>query len=102
MDQLHFTALNTSKRTNTHTKKSETKNFFTFLLTSQKPCGIEKQAYFTYIHTYSLKPKLVHQKFAGSGLPSMNDLNSTSDLSGCEKGASCEAPLTVANETMFP
>lgn len=38
----------------------------------------------------------------GSGFPSRNDLNRTRDLPGCEKGTSCDAPLTVANVSRFP
>jgi hypothetical protein len=43
-----------------------------------------------------------YQNSSGRGLPSKKDLNSTSDLSGCENGASCDAPLTVANDSMLP
>jgi len=42
------------------------------------------------------------QSMSGRGRVSRKDLNSTSDLFGCEKGASCDAPLTVANDNMFP
>lgn len=43
-----------------------------------------------------------NQNSSGRGFPSKKDLNNTSDLSGCEKGASCDAPLTVANDSMLP
>lgn len=42
------------------------------------------------------------EKESGKGMPFRNDLNSTKDRSGCEKGASCAAPLTVANERISP
>lgn len=42
------------------------------------------------------------QKVSGSGLPCRNALKSTRALSGCEKGASWEAPLMVANDSMSP
>lgn len=44
----------------------------------------------------------VDQNVSGSGRPSKNDLNSTSDLSGWENGASCDAPLIVAKESILP
>ncbi|KAF7819142.1 10 kDa chaperonin, mitochondrial-like [Senna tora] len=44
----------------------------------------------------------IEGKASGSGLPSKNALNSTSDLSGCENGASWAAPLMVANDNMSP
>jgi len=43
-----------------------------------------------------------NQNSSGRALPSKKDLNKTSDLSGCEKGTSCDAPLTVANDSMLP
>jgi len=46
--------------------------------------------------------RVCQKKTSGKGMPFKNDLNSTSDLSGCEKGTSCEAPLTVANERILP
>ena len=49
-----------------------------------------------------MKTQRMCQETSGKGMPSKNDLNSTSDLSGCEKGASWEAPLTVANERILP
>lgn len=42
------------------------------------------------------------QNDSGKGFPFKNDRNNTNDLSGCENGASCDAPLTVANENIFP
>lgn len=42
------------------------------------------------------------QKASGRGWLSKNDLNNTSDLSGCENGASCDAPLIVAKERILP
>jgi len=50
----------------------------------------------------NMKTKRVCHIASGKDLPSKNDLNSISDLLGCEKGASWEAPLTVANERILP
>lgn len=41
------------------------------------------------------------QNSSGKGRPCKNDLNSTRDLSGCENGASWDAPLMVAKESML-
>lgn len=38
----------------------------------------------------------------GSCFPSKNALNRTKDLSGCENGASCDAPLMVAKDNILP
>lgn len=56
-----------------------------------------------YIQSQSGPPIYISgQKASGKGLPSKNDLNSTSDLSGCENGASWDAPLMVAKESILP
>jgi hypothetical protein len=43
-----------------------------------------------------------HEKVSGRGWPCRNALKSTSDRPGCEKGASWEAPLMVANDSAPP
>jgi hypothetical protein len=55
-----------------------------------------------FTKTSKIKTQHLFQNSSGRGLPSKKDLNSTSDLSGCENGASCDAPLTVANDSMLP
>lgn len=58
--------------------------------------------FLTYnLWTKSEKHLTICQKDLGKGLFSKNDLNKTSDLLGCEKGASWEAPLMVANVRVF-
>jgi len=49
----------------------------------------------------NMKTQRVCQNASGKGPPSKNDLNNTSDLLGCEKGASYEAPLRVVNERIL-
>lgn len=58
-----------------------------------------------YVNKTSWHPGLqfqMIQNVSGRGLLSKNDLNSISDLSGCENGASWEAPLMVAKERILP
>nr|ACL53888.1 unknown [Zea mays] len=43
-----------------------------------------------------------HEKVSGRGWPCRNARKSTSDRPGCEKGASWEAPLTVAKDSAPP
>lgn len=66
----------------------------------------EKTTYKLQISIYLLGDDSIsgsgQEKESGKGMPFKNDLNSTRDRSGCEKGASCAAPLTVANERISP
>uniref|UniRef100_A0A0A9DA17 Uncharacterized protein n=1 Tax=Arundo donax TaxID=35708 RepID=A0A0A9DA17_ARUDO len=48
------------------------------------------------------RAKLGHSNDSGSGRPARNALKSPSDRSGCEKGASCDAPRTVAKDSAPP
>lgn len=66
----------------------------------QFPCLDSNQTSYNLIWT--LSNWSVDQNASGSGRPSRNDLNKTSDRSGCENGASCDAPLIVAKESILP
>lgn len=63
------------KKSSCHTVKKNRKRQRKDLLTTLNLCTEVTDIYMFY-------------RTSGSGLPAKNDLNSTSDLSGCEKGAS--------------
>ena len=61
----------------------------------------EQEALYSSLAAAKNSP-LHHSNDSGSGRPARNALKSPSDRSGCEKGASCDAPRTVAKDSAPP
>jgi hypothetical protein len=79
------------------------KGAFFSINTYFSPCLRTLQNFLDFkMRRFDLTRDNTNQNSSGRGLPSKKDLNSTSDLSGCENGTSCDAPLTVANDSMLP
>jgi hypothetical protein len=87
--------------TNQRNKQSDE---FSFSGTWELPFPIAIQLYLqvTIESVFSVMKWSPDQNASGRGWPPRNALNSTSDLSGCENGASWDAPLMVAKDRILP
>lgn len=69
-------------------RKKEKKKFFLSRCKKKKRKRQRKDLLTTLNLCTEVTDIYMFYRTSGSGLPAKNDLNSTSDLSGCEKGAS--------------
>jgi len=90
-----FQSMEKSKETNSPVQFSFSGNW-------ELPFAIAIPCLLTIEYVFPVMKWSADQKASGRGWPPKNALNRTSDLSGCENGASWDAPLMVAKDRILP